>query len=1645
MATYISNGSGDWTTIPWLTAATLTGPTAPAAGSPPSFGLDKIVIRRPNVVTYNTSGVFGDGGNGNATGTTNPTINTASIILSGGTLRASRTVNTALTAIGCVWISAESANLNGSNSFLDWGTLSDPVSAVTASISLSSHFSAGIYPSGNTTATTVSNSACFCGLEKTRNTFLTLSAAANDNTITVDNVFNWAIGDQLVIESDTLATSRALSSVRITGFSGVDNKTITISPTLNFARLSGTRVGNFTSTVLIETVPSSTLCNGVWLRGLPNGIYQFSNITLKDFGNWWRDPSTNNTIGQTFGAIHYVALYNKVNPIFKGIAYLQTRNASQLYSSIYSQDPSLEPLNISNIAHYSVTSTANNIGVRIGANAIVNLDDYVCYRANNALTTGVPYKLNVTNSYLNSELINIGNVSGQFSSIVKGRIINSKIKSNAGLVLLDNLIDLELINCDISISPSVAIADTLNNAFGSTTIRDCTLSVPLSTSITSTTNRTIKDCDVNVYNPNNSNVFVNFNTFHYLEANSSVRKNGIRSLSFTPKIANERFEKMFSIPAVQGVTQKIKGNLRFDSNYGTATPPTILFSGAVSNTTFTCPSVDNTWHSFEYDLIPNSTGNIEIKISGQSSNTNGKVYLDGLFLDPFNTNIRWYGFEIDKNNFRTVDTLTTLTENQVSAYPYINNLDLVYDEARYWTVTNPTLSSYIDLVNSLGKSLDFSPKGILLNSTALSSISYNPTTNLITLSTFNLSAGNNFDEIQTTGGITIDDNSNIFNITLVGSVSGTTARDLNHVIIDGTLTYNTNADTIVTYTNSNIGTVENNGSGIVTINRLNSNVDYAGRNVVLLDNPTYINLTLNGGYIAIFDNTTTLRYYRNTDGQILLPNGSTGQWSYKIGRYQSKVISGTFSVGGTVNISPTYSQDLNVDTTVTVASAYTEFRNTQQVYDYFSYYMTTSAALSYPDFYNYRPILDITDKDLILDPSAALPFYYNGTVFTIKSQNLENGSIVKGVETTGNLYLFGSASLSAINIISNKINSDTVFDLKLVNAATSNIVYNTDSASSIVYTNCTVDKVENIGSGDITIKKLNSTITDGTDARILDYYPTFLNLSLNAGTIAIYDDAQTRQYFTSTNQTIELPYEADGQWTYRVTRYGQRTVEGNFTVNRVIGNTFDITPTFQPDINILNTANSVSAYSTFTSIQSIYDYMSYYKTTTTGIDYGDLTNTGSILDIGSRSLILDISSPLLLSVTSNSITLSTNSLSAGDGSIVNSLKTTNNVFLSGNSTLKNMSVQGSINQEIISNFYGMTVDGTIRYYVNTPTSITYTNCNVNNVINDGNALVTITRINSIITNENDAEVETVVPISINITVDNDTWVAIYRPNGTRYYYGSGNTTLILGGDAVTGNWSYKAAKYGHVLFTANFPINKDISSVTNINPTLVIDSSITETNVTTVTAYTSLNSNRKIYDYLSYYKTTDDGIIHGEMATRSIGAIIFTKALTLDANAASMVNVSSNVLTLRTSILDEELTVYSTGDFILLNAATISDIVKIRATNLDSELILIGITKLTLYPSSGERDSDTNKGPEITDAVYRFKYGSTVINVALSGLQYSRVDLGNTLLYNFELNTGANELNLGTFGQIQQVLNNQIVINEGVKKASRLIPHSSNL
>jgi hypothetical protein len=126
---------------------------------------------------------------------------------------------------------------------------------------------------------------------------------------------------------------------------------------------------------------------------------------------------------------------------------------------------------------------------------------------------------------------------------------------------------------------------------------------------------------------------------------------------------------------------------------------------------------------------------------------------------------------------------------------------------------------------------------------------------------------------------------------------------------------------------------------------------------------------------------------------------------------------------------------------------------------------------------------------------------------------------------------------------------------------------------------------------------------------------------------------------------------------------------------------------------------------------------------------------------------------------------------------------------------------------------------------------------------------------------------------------------------------------------------------------------------------------------------------------------------------------------------------------------------------------TIGDSIKIRATNLDSEIYFTSINSATVYPSLSDRDNNTNIGFTLTvPTIYRFKYGSVVNGVTLSNTLYTRLAVdGTTLLFATPIVAGTNTLDLGTAGTLQAIINNQKIINTGVQKASKLIPHGTNI
>ena len=410
-------------------------------------------------------------------------------------------------------------------------------------------------------------------------------------------------------------------------------------------------------------------------------------------------------------------------------------------------------------------------------------------------------------------------------------------------------------------------------------------------------------------------------------------------------------------------------------------------------------------------------------------------------------------------------------------------------------------------------------------------------------------------------------------------------------------------------------------------------------------------------------------------------------------------------------------------------------------------------------------------------------------------------------------------------------------------------------------------------------------------------------------------------------------------------------------------------------------------------------------------------------------------------MTSNTVTIKTPLLSSGNNFI--GLRTTGTITVSANSSFSYIDIYGNISQPTPVSLSGVYMEGTLSYSTNSNTAIEYIDCTMDTVQNLSAGLVTIKKTNSTITNGNDPEILDFVPTLLDIRNLNGGYIAIFDHTGTRRYYQNSDEVLVLPFDA-QGTWRYHIARYGSIFLQDNFLV---AGGTITINPDYIADTFV-DSNAATVAAYTDLDTVQKIYNYLNYYTTTSDGIEYDPFYSRAFGSLTINKNVNLDRTAASILTYNgSTLLTLKCTGLSEDITFVSNGNIIAQNGTTYTDNVKIRATNLDSELILGGITSLTLYPTSEDRDNNTDAGEILTGTIYRFLYGSTTpLGVPLEDFLYSRVNVTGTIILNESvIASGKNELEFGTTGTLQQIINNQKVINVGVQKASKLIPHTTNI
>jgi hypothetical protein len=847
MATYISNQSGSWSTaVTWVTAAPGTvSPTAPAGFAPQSGNGDKFIIRGGHTVIYDlSSGEFGDQTSYYPSIVANLPIalSANAISLSGGTLKASRSVTTSLTARGTIVI--------GPSGTLDWGTSIDPLTTsstivlnyiTNAAILSTSGGAAGIYMIGFGNNSYASN-IYINGISKKRNTYLTSSATSGSNTIIVESVSGWNVGDKLWIQSETISGVTTSTGVLSTFITNINGLSVQISPSLNSDRSTGRAVSNFGGNVLITSYSRTYPSFGFYLSESTNSIIDINNIVIRDVGwsSGWYNYGNGSAIGtlnnsNTSSSITKVIDCQTVGYTHRSIAIDQTANLN--YYSLNTLGAIPVYTNFTDICIFNNSNNTNYVGLNSNNQVLVNYSNINIFKSGIGVSVGSSgAKSIVLNNCTIDSLNNFTNSNGGNVLITKYNVNNCYLRAANGIIGISNSTS-TFNNCYLEYKPTDGLLTFNDSAYGNLYVKECTINGGRLKTVSSNTITTTKDFNAWIYNPTLTGAslialsavskYTRFNSFYYADSDLVTRKNGINSYRIRPELANNKFEVYEIIPAIKGNSYRIKGNLRFDSNYGTTNPPAISFVGAGINTTFTSTSAVYTWQNFDYTLSATSTDDIAVTITGQSTLTSGYVWLDGLPFTPMIQTVRWYGFNFDTNQYRTVNTLTTLTENQVSALDVVSNLDYLYDAANYWSITNPTFSSYIDLFTVNGPILDFGSRNITIDSSAGTGFSYASGSNTITIKSTTLSAGTNFNDLKTTGTITLANGASIGGSLIIqGNVLQATPLNLSNVTVLGLLSYNTNSPTSITYTNCAVTSATNTGSANVTIKKINSTVTY---------------------------------------------------------------------------------------------------------------------------------------------------------------------------------------------------------------------------------------------------------------------------------------------------------------------------------------------------------------------------------------------------------------------------------------------------------------------------------------------------------------------------------------------------------------------------------------------------------------------------------------------------------------------------------------------------------------------------------------------------------------------------------------------------------------------------------------------------
>lgn len=610
-----------------------------------------------------------------------------------GRLRASRTVNSLLTL--------KTTIANAVTGELDYGIDGDTIPAgVTAGIRI------------NYSGTMVSNKydiqlginsrfnlIGMRGVNKRRHT-KTKGAVVGGTTVTfeVDDATGWAIGDQIILSADVNGVSAQVESRPISAISG--NNVTVATPWVN-SRAAGAVVANVWSNVYVEHFNAANFATfSITPRtGMPANSIDIKNVSFHGGGT---------TIDRSsFGVMSSPYFANSTAVFRDGV--IERCAATNLR-----RDGTLPTI---------LSGSGQGFGMCFSAIEFEFLECVVAVRANSSFGAAFRTASNAIGVGFRRccSLNNHQTFLANFSEGGQGIQINDMVARNATIISVvspGNAItwnngDLDRYDRFAAPGAGTIVVNTTNFGANNGGFLGSTLSTPLAYQICE-----VKDSIVGSMlpygpilttgpaNPLAEFAFVNKNSDvtvqeiqtarGFIARDNAVSKRGTSSIRFQPQRANVAHGRTYLLAgASAGQAVTVRGALRFDATYGTATPPSVTLSGQGSTpATFTAPATANAWHDFSLTVTPTLTGDLTLAVTGTSAATTGNYYFDGVIIAPFIVAIRHYGFLYNNAVFQTVDPVITVSnEATVAAY---TGIALNHGTATATITANRSLAEFYD-------------------------------------------------------------------------------------------------------------------------------------------------------------------------------------------------------------------------------------------------------------------------------------------------------------------------------------------------------------------------------------------------------------------------------------------------------------------------------------------------------------------------------------------------------------------------------------------------------------------------------------------------------------------------------------------------------------------------------------------------------------------------------------------------------------------------------------------------------------------------------------------------------------------------------------------------------------------------------------